>query len=91
MQIYNVGMDSTQYTIRGVPPSVDKELRRMARISGRSLNAVSLEVLRIGLSMPPVLEPNHNLDELSGVIDEKEERRINQAVKRLRVIDSEDW
>ncbi|MGE0191405.1 MAG: hypothetical protein AB7T63_05110 [Planctomycetota bacterium] len=35
-----------QYTIRGVPPSVDRALRARARREGRSLNDVAVEALR---------------------------------------------
>jgi hypothetical protein len=42
---YNVGMDSIQYTVRGVRPELDAELRRESRTSGKSLNALVLETL----------------------------------------------
>jgi hypothetical protein len=38
-------MDSIQYTVRGVRPALDAELRREARTSGKSLNALVLETL----------------------------------------------
>jgi hypothetical protein len=34
-----------QYTIRGVPPVLDAELRREASASGKTLNAVVVETL----------------------------------------------
>jgi len=43
--IYTVGMESIQYTVRGVPAELDAELRREARASGRSLNAVVVGAL----------------------------------------------
>jgi hypothetical protein len=42
---YTAGMDSVQYTVRGVPPGLDAELRREARASGKTLNAVVVETL----------------------------------------------
>ncbi len=42
---YTVGMSSIQYTIRGVPPVLDAELRREASTSGKTLNAVVVETL----------------------------------------------
>lgn len=80
-----------QYTIRGISPSLDKELRETARRSGRSLNAVTLDVLRIGLDIPDLREPNHDLDELFGKLDKDEAKRIDKAVKELRTIDERDW
>jgi hypothetical protein len=58
---YDVGMNNLQYPIRGVSPSLDKELRMLARRSGKSLNAVTLEALKIGVGIPDWVEPNHDL------------------------------
>ncbi len=88
---YNVGMNYTQYTIRGIPPSLDKELRIMARRSGRSLNAVTLEVLKVGLGIPDWVEPNHDLDDLFGKLDKNEAKLLDEATKELRAIDEHDW
>jgi len=38
-------MSSLQYTVRGVPTELDAELRREARETGKSLNALVLETL----------------------------------------------
>lgn len=42
---YIVGMSSIQYTVRGVPPVLDAELRHEASTSGKTLNAVVIETL----------------------------------------------
>lgn len=38
-------MNSTQYTIRSVPPKVDKALRQQARKNGQSLNETIVNAL----------------------------------------------
>ena len=38
-------MKSIQYTIRNVPPKVDRYYRKLAKLSGKSLNQVILEDL----------------------------------------------
>jgi len=38
-------MSSIQYTVRGVPPELDAELRREARTTGKTLNALVVETL----------------------------------------------
>jgi hypothetical protein len=38
-------MTRIQYTVRGVPPDVDGELRSEARATGKTLNTVVLETL----------------------------------------------
>lgn len=48
---YTVGMiqkhrPPVQYTLRGVPPAVDDELRKRAAAQGKSLNQVAIEALQ---------------------------------------------
>ena len=38
-------MNSIQYTVRGVSPDLDAELRREARSTGKTLNALVVETL----------------------------------------------
>jgi len=42
---YTAGMSRIQYTVRGVPEDLDSQLRREARASGKTLNALVLETL----------------------------------------------
>ncbi len=42
-----------QYTIRSVPPIVDKALRDRARKSGKSINEVAVEALAKGVGVIP--------------------------------------
>lgn len=87
--IYTVGMksmQSVQYTIRGVQPAVDKELRRLARTSGRSLNQVALDALRVGADVPAKLEPDTSLDDLFGTMSADDAAFIEQASKESRMI-----
>ena len=88
---YNVGMNSRQYTIRSIPPSIDRELRNMSKKSGRSLNATAIEVMRVGLGIPYPSEPNHDLDDLFGALDKKGAKQLNNASKKLRTIDRKKW
>ncbi len=39
-------MDGIQYTVRGVPPRLDAELRREAHSTGKSINALVVETLQ---------------------------------------------
>lgn len=38
-------MNSIQYTVRGVPPDLDAELRRESRATGKTLNSLVVETL----------------------------------------------
>jgi plasmid stability protein len=84
-------MSNIQYTIRDVPAVVDKEIRLMSKRSGRSMNAISVEALRIGLNIRNVPEPNHNLDKLFGTLSKENAAAINRASYELRSVDSSDW
>ena len=55
-----------QYTIRRVPPSVDRALRRLARERGKSLNAVLIEIVTraAGVDAEPMV--HNDLDPLIG-------------------------
>ena len=40
-------MKKLQYTIRGIPPAVDRVIRKRAQRNGKSFNATVIEVLTI--------------------------------------------
>lgn len=44
-------MNSMQYTLRSIPPRLDKELRKRAKNTGKSLNEVSIEALAKGVGL----------------------------------------
>jgi hypothetical protein len=46
-------MGSIQYTVRGVPPELDAELRQEARATGKTLNALVVEALEHAKLSPP--------------------------------------
>jgi hypothetical protein len=58
---YNAGMSSIQYTVRGVPPKLDAKLRREARTTGKTLNALVVETLEHA-KLPPSSIVHDDLD-----------------------------
>lgn len=56
----------SQYTIRGVPASVDRALRERARREGLSLNEVALEALRASVGEGGHGRRYEDLDDLIG-------------------------
>lgn len=60
LNAYNAGMNSIQYTIRGVPTEVDRKLRENAHKSGKSLNGLVVETLECAVS--PSGPPYNSLD-----------------------------
>jgi hypothetical protein len=54
-------MNGIQYTVRGVPPDLDAELRREASTTGRTLNALVVETLEHA-KLPPASVIHDDLD-----------------------------
>jgi hypothetical protein len=62
---YNVGMNTTQYTIRSVPKNLDAFLRRQARLRGKSLNQTILDYIQQATKLD-MQEDGDNFDWLIG-------------------------
>lgn len=78
-----------QYTLRDVPPTVDAELRRRARATGKSLNAVLIEALKRGTGLGEVPLPHRDLRDIAGTWVEDDE--FDRAVKDQHRIDRRLW
>jgi plasmid stability protein len=55
-----------QYTIRGIPPAVDKALRRRARASGKSLNEAAIEALAEAVGVTGAPRKYRDLSDIAG-------------------------
>lgn len=80
---------ATQYTIRNVPPSVDRALRKKAALAKTSLNRLLLKAIEreAGVAAEPVV--HRDLDHLIGswVADPA----VDKALADQRKIDPADW
>jgi hypothetical protein len=90
---HHVGMrneaKSTQYTIRGIPPSVDRALRKLAGKQSKSLNRVLLEAVSAAAGLECEAELNHDLD---GFINTWiPDRKTEAALVEQRKVDLKDW
>lgn len=94
---YNAGMKSLldrkrraiQYTIRAIPPNVDRTLRRRAKSEGKSLNEIVLRALAAaaGLGAAPVKK--RDLSDLIGTwVDDPE---FDAAIAAQKTIHPDDW
>jgi hypothetical protein len=75
-----------QYTIRGVPGDVDRELRRRAREKKISLNQLLVEELRSAAGIP---RRYRSLKDLAGLW--KEDPEFDRVLKAQRQIDPDLW
>lgn len=92
---YHAGMkrrqsnEAIQYTLRNVPPGVDRALRQRAKQLSRSLNDVAIEALMRGMGAMHELPEHHDLDFLFG--SWVEDPKVDEALADQRGIDSELW
>ena len=78
-----------QYTVRGVPKSVDAEIRRRARAEGRSLNEVAIEALAQGLGMGKERVVRRDLAQIAGTW--KKDAAFEAALEAQDQVDEDLW
>jgi hypothetical protein len=83
---YNIWM---QYTIRNVPVTLDKALRRAARERGKSLNEVAIEALARGAGITGQRVRQRDLNDISGTW--RKDRAFDSASDAQNTIDEEMW
>jgi hypothetical protein len=92
---YRAGMkrrqrtEAIQYTLRNVPPVLDRALRRRAKRLSKSLNEVALEALARGAGVEHEVREQHDLDFLFGSWVEDPE--VDQALVEQRKIEPDLW
>jgi hypothetical protein len=82
-------MNTSQYTLRGVPDRVDRRLRDLAKAGGRSLNAVAIEALERGSGGNAGILEFDDMDDLIGTWQQDSD--CEDTLNSMRTIDSELW
>jgi hypothetical protein len=81
--------EAIQYTLRNVPPALDRALRRRAKQLSKSLNEVALEALTRGAGVSQEVTEHHDTDFLFGSwVDDPD---VDQALADQRKIDANLW
>jgi hypothetical protein len=78
-----------QYTIRNVPPRVDRALRRKAQALGVSLNAYLVQALEAEAGLGPTPREHDDLDSFFG--SWVEDKAVDRALAEQRRVDPRDW
>jgi hypothetical protein len=78
-----------QYTIRNVPPAVDRVLRERVRTSAKSFNQVALEALIAGTDGRSL--PRRDLSGIAGSLTKREAAQQEAEIQRQRQIDPALW
>ncbi|HOB76344.1 MAG TPA: antitoxin [Phycisphaerae bacterium] len=81
--------DDRQYTLRGIPPALDRALRERAKREGKSLNQVAREALKRGLGLPEQQQISHDLDHLIGTW--QEDPAFDEIIAAQDMVDPEAW
>jgi hypothetical protein len=77
-----------QYTLRHIPPELDRALKQEAKQRGLSVNQLVLELLRKSTGLAP---KRRNLREMPGAWSKQEAKRFDQLLAEQRRIDEEVW
>ena len=78
-----------QYTIRGVPPSVDNALRARARASGKSLNQATVAALAEAAGVAGAVLKRRDLGDIAGTW--KADKALDSALAAQDRVDKELW
>ena len=89
MLAYDACMSEKQYTIRAVPLSIDRALRRRAKEETKSLNTVAVEALSRGLDLEAKPREHTDLDALIG--SWKDDPSFDRAIADFGRVDEEAW
>jgi len=78
-----------QYTIRNVPPRLDRALRQKAEERGISLNTLVVRVLEAEVGLSPPRRTYDDLDDLFGTW--VHDKAVDRALVEQRKVDPKDW
>lgn len=78
-----------QYTLRNIPPALDRALRALARREGKSLNEVALRALAHALGADETPVRHRALDDLAGTW--RDDPEFEKALAALHQVDESLW
>ena len=81
-------MSCMQYTIRNVPPDLDRAIKARAKRLGKSVNEVALEALAHAVGVSP---RRRNLRAMPGAWSRREAEQFDAFLEEHRTIDAELW
>jgi hypothetical protein len=80
----------SQITLRGLDPKTERELRRIAKKTGKSLNRVLLEIIDKSTDSKKK-PPSESLRKLAGRWTETEASEFSDSIKICEQIDEVMW
>lgn len=83
------GVFAMQYTIRNIPPAIDRQLRERAGKKGKSLNETVLDTIREGLGISENIPLYDDMDDLVGTW--KNDEVFERVMDEQDTVDPELW
>lgn len=82
-----------QITLRGLKPEMERQIRKISRRSGKSLNHVILDMIyqHTGLKKTEKVRPGESLRKLAGGWSEKDAAEFLESIKSSEQIDDGMW
>jgi hypothetical protein len=84
-------MAMRNYTLRGIDPALDHEIRELARRRSTSINATILDLLRKALGLGGKRPPYSDLDRLAGGWTEEDLKEFRKSTAPFEQIERELW
>jgi plasmid stability protein len=85
-------MNMPNFSIRGIEPRVNDALKAKAARSGKSVNALILELINAGVGMGPERRTrHHDLDYLAGTWNKQDSDEFLEATRHFEMIDEMLW
>jgi hypothetical protein len=81
-------IECMQYTIRNIPPDLDRAIKARAKQLGKSVNRVAIEALAQSLGQPVRYR---NLRSMPGAWSGKQAAQFDRFLEQHRKIDKELW
>ena len=78
-----------QYTIRGIPPDVDRAIRERARAAGKSLNEAAVDALAEGAGVAGAPRKRRDLGDIAGTW--RPEKAVEAALADQDRVDEDLW
>lgn len=78
-----------QYTIRNIPDTLDKALRRSAHAQGKSLNEAAIEALARGVGITGESRKQRDLSRMAGTW--RDDPVFDSALAAQDTVDEEMW
>lgn len=80
-----------QLTLRDIPEDLEKEIRRIARERGTSINKTIRELLSESLGIDQSSGKKRDLSDFAGFWDEEEAEEFDKATEVFEKVDEELW